>query len=76
MTKELKPDLEGSLRYPSVKVQLVGEDSNAYNIMNICMVAMKKAGVSKEEIQEFETQAKSGDYDNLLATCLQWVEVS
>jgi hypothetical protein len=36
---------------------------------------MQKANVSKDEIEAFFAECKSGDYDHLLMTCMKWVEV-
>jgi hypothetical protein len=64
------------VKYPEVEVKLVGEDGNAFAIMARVGSALKKAGVSQEEIDEYYTQSKSGDYDNLLRTATEWVSVS
>jgi hypothetical protein len=63
------------VRYPDVFVQLTGEDGNAFAIMGRVISALKDAGVSKEEIDEYLAQSKSGDYDNLLRTAAEWVSV-
>jgi len=63
-------------KYPEVEVQLTGEDGNAFNLIGIVRRAMRSAGVPAEEIGAFCTEAMSGDYDHLLQTCMQWVEVS
>jgi len=65
----------GPVRYPQVSVRLIGEDSNAFRIMGATKEALKQYGVSAEEIAEFQRQARSGDYDHLLQTCIQWVSV-
>lgn len=62
-------------KYPNVTVKLVGNSANAFYILGAVGDALKKAGVSKEEREEFFTEAKSGDYDNLLRTCMKWVDV-
>jgi hypothetical protein len=62
-------------KYPGIKVKLVGEDGNAYAIIGRVLDAMGKGRVSKEEQQQFTKEAMSGDYDNLLATCMRWVDV-
>jgi hypothetical protein len=62
-------------RYPHITVRLVGEDGNAFAILGRCQQAMRQAGVSKAEIDAFLTEAKSGDYDHLLQTCMRWFEV-
>jgi hypothetical protein len=35
---------------------------------------MRRAGVPKEERDEFAREATSGDYDHLLQTCVRWVD--
>jgi hypothetical protein len=62
-------------KYPEVKVQLVGLDGNAWSIMARVSSALKKAGVSEDEVSEYLTESQSGDYDNLLRTAIKWVSV-
>ena len=62
-------------KYPEVEVQLVGQDGNAFAIMGRVMGALKSAGVSKEEIDQYYAESTSGDYDNLLRTAMAWVSV-
>ena len=66
----------GLIKYPQIHVQLVGEDGNAFAILGRVCKAMRKAGVSKAEIDQFQAEAMAGDYDALLATCMRWVRVS
>lgn len=54
------------VKYPKVKVRLTGQDGNAFFILGRVQSAMKKANISKEEIDKFIQEAESGDYDNLL----------
>ena len=61
------------VKYPQVKVKLVGEDGNAFAIMGRVITALKKAGVSAEEISLYQKESMSGDYDNLLMTAMRWV---
>lgn len=63
-------------RFPNVTVQLSGEDGNAFFIMGRVAAALRKAGVSAEQIAEYRRVAMSGDYDNLLRVTMQWVETS
>lgn len=63
-------------KYPKVKVKLVGSDGNAFVILGKMQQALRKAKVSKEEIDAFLAEAMSGDYDNLLHICTTWVDVS
>jgi hypothetical protein len=57
------------------KLKLVGEDGNAYVILGRAHQALKEAGFSAEQIQEYDTKAKSGNYDHLLATTMEFCEV-
>ena len=67
MNKEVKS--------PDITVELVGKDGNAFNILGICRRAMKHAGLSETEINEFTKEATSGDYNHLLATCAEYFNV-
>lgn len=56
-------------------IVLVGQDGNAYNIMAIAARALRKAGYTKEEVDQYFEEAMSGDYDNLLRVTMKWCEV-
>jgi hypothetical protein len=58
-----------------IKVQLTGENGNAFAIVGRVVKALRKAGASKEETDAFASEAFSGDYDHLLQTLMKWVEV-
>jgi len=59
-----------------VAVQLSGNDGNAFAIMGAVKSALKKSGASASELSEYVSASMSGDYDNLLRTAMEWVEVS
>jgi len=61
------------IKHPEVHVNLVGEDGNAFAILARVKRALKRADVSQEEVTEFLDDAKSGDYDHLIQTCMRWV---
>jgi hypothetical protein len=63
------------VKYPEVKVKLVGQDGNAFAIMGRVMSELKKAGVPKAEIDEYFKESTSGDYNHLLQTAMRWVSV-
>jgi hypothetical protein len=63
-----------SPKYPNINVALVGEDGNAFAIMGRVTRAMRKGGISDQEIDNFRKEAMSGDYDNLLRTVMAWVQ--
>ena len=63
-------------KYPQVKVQLTGQDGNAFMVMGLVSKGMRRAGCTSEQIKEFTNEARSGDYDHLLQTAMKFVEVS
>lgn len=66
---------ENGILYPQVKVKLVGTDGNAFAILGTVQRAMRRAGLTDEQISIFNREATSGDYDHLLATCMRYVDV-
>ncbi len=62
-------------KYSEITVQLVGQDSNAYNLLGICRRAMKRAHLPESEIEAFTTEATSSNYDYLLATVCEYFNV-
>jgi len=59
----------------NITVKLIGNDGNAFFILGTVEKALKKAGFS-ELAKEYMTEATSGDYDHLLATTMEYVEVA
>jgi hypothetical protein len=51
-------------------------DGNGFLIASRVRMALKKAGVSEEEREEFWNDALSRDYDHLLQTVIKWVDAS
>ena len=62
-------------KYPFIRVGLIGEDGNAMAIVGKVAKALRRGGVSEEDVSDFGNEALSGDYDHVLQTCLAWVEV-
>jgi hypothetical protein len=57
-----------------IKVKLVGNDGNAFFILGTISKALKRAG--KDDLaKEFMAEATKGDYDHLLQTAMDYVEV-
>ncbi len=63
------------VKFPQVKVQLTGLDGNAFMIIGRVRRAMKEKHIAPEAIEEFTSTAMSGNYDNVLQTCMAWVNV-
>lgn len=71
-------------KYENCTVKLVGKDGNAFaiigNVKNTLTrylrnVEKMDSTTIKTEIDAFTAEAMSGDYDNLLITCMNWVNV-
>lgn len=62
-------------KYPDIHVQLTGQDGNAYMIMGLVAKAMREAGLTKAQIDEYTNESMSGDYNHLVATAAAYVEV-
>lgn len=55
-------------------MKLVGEDGNAFAIMGRFNKAARKAGWSQDEIDKVLKEARSSDYNHLLATIAEHVD--
>jgi cobalamin biosynthesis protein CbiG len=64
------------VKFPHVEVELVGRDGNAFAILGAVTKALRRANVSKEDIDAYQADATSGDYDNLLQVTLRTVTVN
>lgn len=64
-----------NVKYPNVKVQMSGEDGNSFMILGRVQKALRNAGATPTEIDEFLDAATASDYDNLVQVCLRWVDV-
>lgn len=62
-------------RFPHVTVQLSGEDGNAFFIIGRVRMALREGGATKEELDAFMNQATFADYDTVLQTVFEWVNV-
>lgn len=58
----------------NITVQLTGEDGNAFMIMGKVIKALKRGGHA-DLVTAYQKEAISGDYDHLLATTMEYVEV-
>lgn len=53
---------------------LVGVDGNAFSIMGYVTSAMRKAKMSREEINEYTKEAMRSDYNNLLVVSCEMID--
>jgi hypothetical protein len=64
------------VRYPNVRVKLIGENRNALNILGSVSSAMRKAGLSREQIKEYMEAAMASEQDTLMMETMKFVAVS
>lgn len=67
--------MPGQVKYPNIRVKIVGENGNAFNLIGIVRRALLDKGVPRAEVLEFQNEAMSGDYDHVLNTITSWVKV-
>lgn len=58
-----------------MKYDLVGVDGNAYAIMGFTARALKNEGL-RDKVDEMMSRAMSGDYDNLIRVCMEYVDMA
>lgn len=56
-----------------MKYDLVGVDGNAFAIMGYTARALKNEGL-RDLVQEMQNKATSGDYNNLLMVCMEYID--
>ena len=72
------------MKYPNCTVSLAGVDGNAFAVMGAVTAELKRhlrdKGMEppeiRKEIEAFRNEAMSGDYQNLLNVCTEWVDVT
>jgi hypothetical protein len=62
-------------KYPNATAQLSGKDGNAMVIISTVRRALRHSGAPAAEVDEFTRQAMDGNYDNVLRTAMEWVNV-
>lgn len=58
----------------TMKYDLVGVDGNAFAVMAYVLRAMKECGCNKVDQSIYVENAKSGDYDHLLAVSVEMID--
>ena len=56
------------------KYNLVGVDGNAFSVMGYVAKAMRNEGKTREQIDAYYADAKSGDYNHLLSVSFQMID--
>lgn len=58
-----------------MKYSLVGVDGNAFGIMGYTSRALKNEGL-RDLVADMQSEAMSGDYDNLIQVCLKYLDIA
>jgi hypothetical protein len=54
---------------------LVGVDGNAFAVMGYTARALKRTG-HRDLVEQMHKEATAGDYDNLLAVCMKYIDIA
>jgi hypothetical protein len=68
--------IANEVKFPHVEVQLSGEDGNAFFMIGRTIKELRRAGATTQQVNEFQTDAMSGDYDHVIQTIMKWVNVA
>ena len=60
---------------PKPTVKLIGTDGNAFAILGRVKREMRRAGADPDYIDQYLKEAMAGDYNHLLATTMEYVNV-
>lgn len=59
-----------------IKVKLIGEDGNIFNLIGIISEEMKKNNIKKDEIEFFQNEVMNcEDYYSAIRKMSEWVEI-
>jgi hypothetical protein len=61
------------IKQPILKI--IGEDGNAFAILGKAQRVARQAGWTQEKIDQMMNEARSGDYDHLLQTMMEYFDV-
>lgn len=61
--------------YPTIRLRLHGSSPHPLMILAAMSEGLRASGVERDEIDRIVVEALSGDFDNILATCLKYVRV-
>ena len=67
--------IDNGPKYSRVKVQVPGPHAGFHSTVAAVQAAMRRAGVPLQELSNFYADAAEENEDNLLPTCLRWVDV-
>lgn len=65
-------DMIPDTNIPKPYLDLSEVDGNAFALIGAVQKKLRRAGVPKAVIEAFKSKAMSGDYDNVVATCMEY----
>jgi hypothetical protein len=75
--REMFPDADPEQPFfPEAEVELGYQDGSTPAIVARMRRALRRAGATEEHLALFQREALSGTYDNVIATCMRWADVS
>lgn len=57
------------------RYDLVGVDGNAFSVMGYTANALKETG-HRDLVPQMRERAMSGDYNNLLCVCMEYIDIA
>lgn len=60
---------------PKYDISVSPVDGNAFSIMGAVSSAIRSAGATQEEVEQYLADSTSGDYNNLLRVAMEWVDI-
>jgi len=66
-------DRDPNAKFPDAIVKISGVNGNAFSVMGSVLNALRRAGATVDEMNEYKADAMSSDYNHLLLVSMQWV---
>lgn len=60
---------------PRYDIDVTPADGNVFSIMGATRKALRRAGASQAELDEYTAEVTSGDYDHALQVTMRWVNL-
>ena len=67
--------MDNGIKTSKPEVELTTCDGNVFSILGRCQKTLRRSKYSKEDIDQFISDASSGDYDHALQTVFKWFDV-
>jgi hypothetical protein len=75
MVESNRINIHSGPKSPRVRIQMTGSYGGFYPTVAAVQAAMLRAGIPLQELSNFCADASESNDDNLLSTCMRWVDV-